>query len=599
MDTNYDPTRESDESEVSPRPVGDYVGNGESVSLTTGVPGVAGSAPVGPSTVSEPSAPTGSPVVLGTVNPQESSGVDSAKPTTAMKASPVTIAPAEVVGNEAKMNARALIGICLSRGLLQESDLISMLGEARHHLTLPDLERALLRSAVLSDAVLGTLKAEIGGYETLPNMKVPTRVDVLDREASRQLGAVIIDGEPTKVAIVEDLPASVELLRSRLGAISIVAITVAQFAELHKRAYTKDSTVDIEPLGDVYTIFDEAIRRRASDIHLSVGLPPGLRIDGKLEALPLEPVDTAWMRSEIARIAGPQRLARLEQAHDVDMAFPYGAARFRVNFGADRRGPTMAARKIPTRVPTMDELALPHAVQSFINLDRGLILVTGATGSGKSTTLAALLAQICTTQKRHLITLEDPIEFILPQSTSVVHQRELGTSFSSFPEGLRQALRQDPDVVLVGEMRDLSTIRTAITAAETGHLVFGTLHTFDAASTVSRLVAMYPSEEQDQIRSTLSYTLKGIVSQTLLRAISGKGRVAAFEVMVTNFGIANNLRKIDGAVHLRAAIETGTRDGMQTMDMALADLVRRRLVTEEEALEKVVDVTDFKRRLAD
>jgi twitching motility protein PilT len=247
----------------------------------------------------------------------------------------------------------------------------------------------------------------------------------------------------------------------------------------------------------------------------------------------------------------------------------------------------------------MDELALPHSVQNFINLDRGLVLVTGATGSGKSTTLAALLAQICTSQKRHLITLEDPIEFILPQGSSVVHQRELGTSFSSFPEGLRQALRQDPDVVLVGEMRDLSTIRTAITAAETGHLVFGTLHTFDAASTVSRLVAMYPSEEQDQIRSTLSYTLKGIVSQTLLRSISGKGRVAAFEVMVTNFGIANNLRKIDGAVHLRGAIETGSRDGMQTMDMALADLVRRRLITEEEALEKVVDAADFKRRMSD
>jgi twitching motility protein PilT len=499
----------------------------------------------------------------------------------------------------AKMNARAIIERCMSNGLLVEGDLISMLGEARHHLTLPELERALVRNSVLSDATLASFKAELGGYKLLPNLRVPTRTDILDKEASRQLGAVILAGEPASVAIVEDLPASLELIRTRLANFTIYAATVAQFAELHKRAYTNEASVDIEPLGDIYTIFDEAIRRRASDIHLSVGISPGLRIDGKLEALPLEPVDTAWIRSEIARIAGPQRLAKLESHHDVDLAFPYGSARFRVNFGADRKGPTMAARKIPTRVPTMDELALPHSVQNFINLDRGLILVTGATGSGKSTTLAALLAQICTSQKRHLITLEDPIEFILPQGSSVVHQRELGSSFKTFPEGLRQALRQDPDVILVGEMRDLSTIRTAITAAETGHLVFGTLHTFDAASTVSRLVAMYPSEEQDQIRSTLSYTLKGIVSQTLLRSISGKGRVAAFEVMVTNFGIANNLRKIDGAVHLRGAIETGSRDGMQTMDMALADLVRRRLITEEEALEKVVDVTDFKRRVSD
>jgi twitching motility protein PilT len=529
---------------------------------------------------------------------EPSSATPAAQGTPSSPRTPTTEAAASAAAN-AKMNARAVIERCLSRNLLVEGDLISMLGESRHHLTLPELERALVRNSVLSDASLAALKAEIGGYQLLPNMRIPTRTDILDKDASRQLGAVVLAGEPAAVAIVEDLPASLDLLRSRLGTFTIYAATVAQFAELHKRAYTNEASVDIEPLGDIYTVFDEAIRRRASDIHLSVGLPPGLRIDGKLEPLALEPVDTAWMRSEIARIAGPQRLAKLESNHDVDLAFPYGSARFRVNFGADRRGPTMAARKIPTRVPTMDELALPHSVQNFINLDRGLVLVTGATGSGKSTTLAALLAQICTSQKRHLITLEDPIEFILPQGSSVVHQRELGTSFSSFPEGLRQALRQDPDVVLVGEMRDLSTIRTAITAAETGHLVFGTLHTFDAASTVSRLVAMYPSEEQDQIRSTLSYTLKGIVSQTLLRSISGKGRVAAFEVMVTNFGIANNLRKIDGAVHLRGAIETGSRDGMQTMDMALADLVRRRLITEEEALEKVVDAADFKRRMSD
>lgn len=503
-------------------------------------------------------------------------------------------------GGLPKLSARALVSEILAQDIVAEADLVGLLGEARHHLTLVELERALIRTSVISESTLSKILAKISGYLPLLSTRVGVRADLLTKEVASQLGAVVLDVEPLTVALVEDQPGHLARLTEILGAEPrIAAATVGQFTELVKVAYLNGRRNDLEPLGDIYGVFDEAVRTSASDIHLSVGMPPSMRLNGKVVQLPYDRIDSTWMRSEVARIAGPTRLAKLETRHDVDMAFPYGSARFRVNFGADRHGLTMAARKIPTRIPTMEDLGLPRAVQNFAKLDRGLILVTGPTGSGKSTTLASLLAWIATEQDRHIITLEDPIEFILPEGKGIVHQRESGTSFTSFPEGLRQALRQDPDVVLVGEMRDLDTIKTAVTAAETGHLVFGTLHTFDAASTVSRVTSMYPTEEQEQIRATLSYTLKGIVSQALVRNASGKGRVAAFEVMVTTPGVANNLRRVEGAVHLRSAIETGVRDGMQTMDMALADLVRRRIVTEEEALEKVVNPEDFRRRLED
>lgn len=526
--------------------------------------------------------------------------------------------------SERRIASKALVATILAQGLLKENELVSLLGEHRHHLTLIELERAVIRGSIVSDTRLAKLKGEISNFPHLSSTRIGVRNDVIDESTSRQMGVVVItenstvveaaepvfmspaghfvdtvpiDANVLMVAIVEDVPGHLEKIAESLQAfVTPVVCTVAQFTELHKVAYKGAKPGNRTPMSDIYVVFDEAVRAEASDIHLSVGLSPTMRVHGKLVELPYEEIDAAWMRSEVARIGGPARLAKAETDHDVDMAFPYGHARFRVNFGNAKQGLTMAARKIPSRVPTMEDLALPRAVQAFTGLDRGLVLVTGATGSGKSTTLASILGSIATTQERHIITLEDPIEFILPRGGGVVHQRELGSSFTSFPDGLRQALRQDPDVILVGEMRDIDTVRTAVTAAETGHLVFGTLHTFDAASTVSRIVSMYPTDEQEQIRATLSYTLKGIVSQSLLRLDKRAGRVAAFEVMVSTPGIANNLRRIDGATQLRSALETGAKDGMQTMDMALAELVRRRLVTQEEALEKSVDPDDLRRR---
>lgn len=496
-----------------------------------------------------------------------------------------------------RIHARGIIDLLISRGVIAETDLVTMLGEKRHELTVVLLERALVRDSRIGDSALSALKGELSGYSYLEGAQVPVSA-ALPEDLSRKAGAVALATAEPAVAMVEDLPESIQAIESVLGSpFTVVVCTVQQFLELHQVAYKGAQAAKKEPLRDIYQIFDEGMRVRASDIHVSVGQPPALRVDGSLTMMDTEPVDAEWMRSEIGRIAGAQRLMQLEKEHNVDMAFPYGENRFRLNFGAEKRGFTLAARKIPNKIPTPDEIGLPAAARQLVNLDRGLVLVTGPTGSGKSTTLAALLSVIAQSHSKHMITLEDPIEFMLPQGKGVVHQRELGASFTSFADGLRQALRQDPDVVLVGEMRDMETIRTALNAAETGHLVFGTLHTFDSASTVSRIVSAFPAEEQEQVRGLLSFILKATLAQTLVKSASGSGRVAAYEVMLVTPAISNNLRKIDGHAQLRQTIETSSRDGMQTMDMALADLVRRRLITPEDALEKVVDPEDFERRL--
>jgi twitching motility protein PilT len=495
------------------------------------------------------------------------------------------------------MRAALLLERLVERGVLQMDDLVALLGEARHRLTVVELERALAREARIGDSALAAVKGEVTGYPYLASTDVAVR-PVLDASLSKAAGAIVLDTEPTSVAMVEDLPETVARLRSELGGpFEVIMCTVTQFADLHRAGYEGGPRLARRPLTDIYAVFDEAMRRGASDVHVSVGQSPVLRVDGGLVSLDTESVEPEWLRAEIGRLAGAPRLLALERDHSVDMALPYGSTRFRLNFGAEKRGLTLAARKIPTRIPTPDEIGLPVAAQALADLDRGLVLVTGATGSGKSTTLAALLSTIAARHARHVITLEDPIEFVLPQGRGVTHQRELGVSFTSFSDGLRQALRQDPDVVLVGEMRDEETIRTALTAAETGHLVFGTLHTYDAAATVSRIVAAYPAEEQEQVRGVLAYILKATISQTLVKAAAGTGRIAAYEVMVVTPAIANNLRKVDGMAQLRQTIETSSRDGMQTMDMALADLVRRRLVLEQDALEKVIDPEDFGKRL--
>lgn len=481
--------------------------------------------------------------------------------------------------------------------VLRESDLLTLLGEARNSIALNELEMVLVRQGVISSNRLLLLKGAATGLPVYDDRSVEVD-NSLDDLIVRRLGTFKLRRSTPTVAMVEDIPESIDKLTEMFGARPEVwLITASQFDDLYQVHYKGDSIDRLQTVRDIYEILDEAIRRRASDVHLSAGLPPILRVDGELYALPRQPLSEDFLVDQASQLTTENKMEVWKSNSDADFAFTYGAARFRVNLGRDRRGMTIAARKIPTDVPTMEEIKLPESVRRLIDLERGLVLVVGPTGSGKSTTLAAMLASIATTQQRHIITLEDPIEFMIPPGRSVVHQRELHQSFTSFPSGLRQALRQDPDVVLVGEMRDIETIRTAITAAETGHLVFGTLHTFDAPSTVGRLVSSFPAEEQDQVRAQLSYILKAVIAQTLLPLASTKGRAAAFEVMVATPAIQNNLRKVDGHAFLRQTIETSSRDGMQTMEMALVDMVRKGVVRLEDAEHKAPDVESFRRRV--
>lgn len=495
------------------------------------------------------------------------------------------------------LHAQSVLDALLATGVIREDELVTLLGVDRHNISVNTLETVLLQRSILSPARLLAIKGVASGLPVLDDPSISVDAS-LPRDMVVQLGAFQLARTPLTVAMVEDLPESLERLREQFGADPEVwLITAFQFDQLFARFYDGVVESTLPSCDSIFEILDEAVRRGASDVHLSTGLPPYLRVDGRLTALDLAPLTEDFLLRQMEQLAGRSRMDVWETTSDIDFAFTYGVARFRVNVGRDRRGVTVAARKIPTEVPTMESLRLPPAVQRMVELDRGLVLVVGPTGSGKSTTLASMLSAIASSQSRHIITLEDPIEFMLPSGRSVVHQREMFQSFGTYPAGLRQALRQDPDIVLVGEMRDQDTIRTAITAAETGHLVFGTLHTFDAPSTIGRIVSSFSAEEQEQVRAQLAYTLKGVVAQTLLPLAASKGRVAAFEVLVANTAISNNLRKLDGHAQLRQVMEVSQREGMQTMEMALADLVRRGVVRVEDAEVRAPDIESFHRRV--
>ena len=344
--------------------------------------------------------------------------------------------------------------------------------------------------------------------------------------------------------------------------------------------------------GDVPAI--EAYLRRmveigASDLHVSPGETPMVRIDGDMQRLEdasaLSPDQTARLLLEIVPDTNRREF---EETRDTDFAYEIAdVSRFRVNFFTDRKGMGAVFRTIPSKVPTHQDLGLPQVVLDLCKLHKGLVLVTGPTGSGKSTTLAAMVDYVNDTRTDHVLTIEDPIEFVHPNKQCLVNQREVGTHTDSFKKALRAALREDPDIVLVGEMRDLETIAIAIETAETGHLVFGTLHTTTAASTVDRIIDQFPADRQSQIRTMLSESLKGVISQNLLRKIGG-GRVAAMEILVGIPAISNLIR--EGKTYQIASImQTGKKHGMALLNDALIDLVRRKLVAPEEAHSKAVD----------
>jgi twitching motility protein PilT len=342
--------------------------------------------------------------------------------------------------------------------------------------------------------------------------------------------------------------------------------------------------MDAAPLS-IDELLTEMAELDASDLHLTSGSEPVVRVRGRLERLDgREKLTPEVVRELVYRILSTEQQKNLEVRRSVDFAYSLPTvARFRVNVFFQRATLGAAFRMIPTQIKSLEELGLPSHLEALAAQPRGLVLVTGPTGSGKSTTLATMIDQINRTRQEHILTIEDPIEFLHWHRSCIVNQREVGADTPTFSDALRAALRQDPDVVLVGEMRDLETIATALTAAETGHLVFATLHTQSAPQTIDRIIDVFPAEQQDQVRIQLAGTLQGIVTQSLVPTADGRGRIAALEILIPDDAVRNLIRQ--GKIEqIYSVIQTGTGRGMQTMEQALADLVLRRVITREVAL---------------
>jgi len=349
-------------------------------------------------------------------------------------------------------------------------------------------------------------------------------------------------------------------------------------------------------------LLEQAISKGASDLHISSNLPPILRIDGNLVRID----DKAFTPQEVEALLIPilsnDQRRQLEQNWELDLSYGiYGLGRFRVNIYKDKGNYAGAFRTINSEVPGMEVLGLHDSVRALCNTPRGLILVTGPTGSGKSTTLASMIDYINSTQSKHILTIEDPIEYLHNSKKSIVHQRELGQDTHSFANALKSALREDPDIILVGELRDYETVSLAITAAETGHLVLGTLHTSSAVKTIDRIIDVFPEGQQQQVRQQLSNSLVAVFAQTLLQKLAPdgvtiKGRVMAQEIMIVNNAIANLIREGKTA-QIYSVLQTGVAEGMQTLDMALKTLYQKKLITKEEAVSKALRPNDFKQML--
>jgi twitching motility protein PilT len=337
---------------------------------------------------------------------------------------------------------------------------------------------------------------------------------------------------------------------------------------------------------DLVAALEEVVMRNASDLHVTAGAAPSLRVDGGLRPIEGAP---RWMPEKVTKalysLLVPDQLERFERELELDFAYTAGGSRFRVNYYQQRNSIGGAFRLIPREIKPLEQLGVPASIGKFAGLARGLVLVTGPTGSGKSTTLAAIIDLVNRTRADHIMTVEDPIEFLHKHQKSLVNQREVGHDTHSFANALKHVLRQDPDVILIGELRDLETISVALTAAETGHLVFATLHTQSAAQTIDRVIDVFPPHQQGQVRAQLAATLQGVVCQTLVKKASGSGRVVATEVLVTTPAIGNLIRE-GKTYQITSMMQAGRGLGMHTMDQHLAELVDAGQITREAALEK-------------
>jgi twitching motility protein PilT len=344
---------------------------------------------------------------------------------------------------------------------------------------------------------------------------------------------------------------------------------------------------------DLTELLAVVVKNKASDLHLSAGLPPMVRVHGDVKRINVPALEHKDVHAMVYDIMNDGQRKFYEENHECDFSFAVpNLARFRVNAFVQQRGAAAVLRTIPTKVLSLEELKCPKIFTEISEYPRGIVLVTGPTGSGKSTTLAGMVNHINDNEEGHILTIEDPIEFVHESKKCLINQREVGPHTLSFSNALRSALREDPDSILVGEMRDLETIRLALTGAETGHLVFGTLHTSSAAKTVDRIVDVFPAAEKEMVRAMLSESLRAVISQTLLKTKDGAGRVAAHEIMIGTPAIRNLIRE-NKIAQMYSAIQTGAQIGMQTLDQNLQDLVRRNVVSMGEARSKAMNKDAF------
>ncbi|HBE45774.1 MAG TPA: twitching motility protein PilT [Deltaproteobacteria bacterium] len=333
---------------------------------------------------------------------------------------------------------------------------------------------------------------------------------------------------------------------------------------------------------DVTELLTFALGQKGSDLHVSAGEPPIIRIHGEMRKIEMPSLDKDEVHNMVYDILNDQQRKVYEEHLELDFSFALGdLARFRVNVFKQQRGDAAVFRTIPSKIPTFEELRLPKVLMELARLEKGLVLVTGPTGSGKSTTLAAMIDLINNELKGHILTIEDPIEFVHKSKNCLINQRELGPHTHSFANALRSALREDPDIILVGELRDLETISLCLTAAETGHLVFGTLHTSGAPDTVDRVIDVFPAAQQNQVRSQFANSVQGVVTQALFKRKDGMGRVAAFEIMVANPAVRNLIRE-NKIAQIPSIMQTSKGIGMQTMEASVQDLLARNIVTKDE-----------------
>jgi len=352
-------------------------------------------------------------------------------------------------------------------------------------------------------------------------------------------------------------------------------------------------------MAKIDALFKMMKEQKASDLHLSSGNPPIFRLHGEMVRLQFKALSHEELVPILMEILSDEQREHFQKHNDLDFAYSVpGLARFRGNILMTHRGIAAVFRIIPAKILTADELGLPEGVRRMTMFKKGLVLVTGPTGSGKSTTLAAMIDLINSTRKEHILTLEDPLEFIHENKLSLLNQRQIGEHTDSFGSALRAALREDPDIILVGEMRDLETIQLAMSAAETGHLVFGTLHTNTAAKTIDRIIDVFPKESRDQVRTMLSESLKGVVCQQLLKNAEGNGRVAAFEIMLGTPAIGNLIREAK-TFQITSIIQTAKKDGMQLMDQHLLDLLKTKQVNADEAYRCAIDKKQFEQYLGE